>query len=78
MEQLGVLSECLHIENLLEKLSGIEERYAELNNLLMEVGDDYQRAAELGIERAELEPIVAKAPPNTARCLSSSKRLVHF
>ena len=45
-------------ENLLNKLSGIEERYAELNNLLMDVGDDYQRAAELGIERAELEPIV--------------------
>ncbi len=29
--------------------------------LLMEVGSDYQRAAELGIERAELEPVVLKA-----------------
>lgn len=46
---------------MLEKLAGIEERYQELNQLLMEVGDDYQRAAELGIERAELEPVVEKA-----------------
>jgi peptide chain release factor 1 len=28
--------------------------------MLMKVGDDYQRAAELGIERAELEPLVMK------------------
>ena len=46
---------------MLEKLAGIEERYEELNQLLMGVGDDYQRAAELGVERAELEPIVTKA-----------------
>jgi len=46
---------------MLDKLAGIEERYAELNQLLMTVGDDYQRAAELGIERAELEPVVEKA-----------------
>jgi peptide chain release factor 1 len=45
---------------MLEKLAGIEERYEELNQLLMEVGDDYQRAAELGMERAELEPLVTK------------------
>ena len=45
-------------DDLLNKLSGIEERYAEINNLLIDVGDDYQRAAELGIERAEIEPIV--------------------
>jgi len=44
--------------DLLEKLSGIVDRYEELNRMLIEVGDDYQRAAELGIERAELEPIV--------------------
>jgi peptide chain release factor 1 len=46
---------------LLEKLSGIEERYAEINRELMEVGEDYQRAAELGIERAELESLVEAA-----------------
>jgi peptide chain release factor 1 len=46
---------------MLEKLAGIEDRYEEINQLLMEVGDDYQRAAELGMERAELEPLVNKA-----------------
>lgn len=47
--------------DLLEKLSGIEQRYAELNEALLQVGDDYQQAAELGIERAELQPIVDAA-----------------
>jgi len=46
---------------MLEKLNSLEERYEEINRLLMEVGGDYQRAAELGIERAELEPVVLKA-----------------
>ena len=47
--------------DLLYKLLGIEERYEELNRLLMEVGDDYQRAAELNKERIDLEPIFNKA-----------------
>ena len=47
--------------DLLDKLSGIEQRYAELNEALLEVGDDYQQAAELGIERAELQPIIDAA-----------------
>lgn len=46
---------------MLEKLYAIEERYEELSRLLSEVGDDYQRAAELAKERAEIEPIVQKA-----------------
>jgi peptide chain release factor 1 len=46
---------------MLDKLSAIEEHYQEINRLLLEVGDDYQRAAELGIERAELEPIVTRS-----------------
>jgi peptide chain release factor 1 len=46
---------------MLEKLSGIESRYEEINQLLMEVGDDYQRAAELNKERIDLEPIVSAA-----------------
>jgi peptide chain release factor 1 len=46
---------------MLDKIAAIEERYEQLNQMLVEVGSDYQRAAELGIERAELEPIVAKA-----------------
>jgi peptide chain release factor 1 len=43
---------------MLDKISAIEERYDELNQLLMEVGGDYQRAAELNSERVELEPVV--------------------
>jgi len=46
---------------MLEKLEGIEKRYEEINQQLMEVGNDYQRAAELGKERTEIEPIVEKA-----------------
>ncbi len=46
---------------LLDKLKGIEERYEEINQELMEVGDDYQRAANLGRERADLDPIIKKA-----------------
>lgn len=41
-----------------DKLQGIEERFKEINQELTKVGEDYQRAAELGRERAELEPIV--------------------
>lgn len=41
-----------------DKLKGIEERFEEISQELTEVGEDYQRAAELGRERAELEPIV--------------------
>ncbi len=43
---------------LLEKLSGIEERYQEVNQQLLEVGDDYQKAAELGKEKSDLEPLI--------------------
>ncbi len=46
---------------MLDKLKGIEDRYEEINRLLMEVGNDYQRATELSIERAELEPLVTRA-----------------
>jgi peptide chain release factor 1 len=47
--------------DLLDKLIGIEQRYEELNRLLMDVGDDYQRAAELNKERIDLESLVNKA-----------------
>jgi peptide chain release factor 1 len=46
---------------MLEKLAGIEKRYEELHRLLLEVGDDYQRAAELNKERIDLEPMVEKS-----------------
>ena len=43
---------------LLEKLSGIESRYSEVNQQLLTVGDDYQRAADLGKEKADLDPFI--------------------
>ncbi len=45
---------------MLEKLTNIEERYNDLTQQLNEVGDDYQRAAELAKERSDLEAIVDK------------------
>ena len=46
---------------MLDKLKGIEERYEQLGSALLEVGDDYQRAAEINKERVDLEEIVQKA-----------------
>jgi peptide chain release factor 1 len=46
---------------MLDKLSGIEERFKQIDNELLEAGGNYQRAAELNKERLELEPVVEKA-----------------
>jgi peptide chain release factor 1 len=46
---------------MLAKLLGIEKRYDEIQSLLLQVGDDYQRAAELNKERLNLEPLVDKS-----------------
>ncbi len=46
---------------MLDKLTGIEERYEALGRELLEVGSNYQRAAEINTERLEIEPIVDKA-----------------
>ena len=46
---------------MLDKLSGIEQRYDDLGKELLEVGANYQRAAEINKERVDLEPIVGKA-----------------
>lgn len=46
---------------MLDKLEGIEKHYADLTQQLLEVGNDYQRAAELNKERTDLEEIVEKA-----------------
>jgi peptide chain release factor 1 len=43
---------------LLDKLAGIEGRYEEVNQQLLQVGDDYQLAAELGKEKADLDPFI--------------------
>ena len=46
---------------MLDKLKGIEDRYEQLGNELLEVGNNYQRAAEINKERVDLEDIVEKA-----------------
>lgn len=46
---------------LLEKLAGITNRYEEITREFMQVGNDYERAAELGKERSDLEPLMKKS-----------------
>jgi peptide chain release factor 1 len=46
---------------MLDKLQAIEERYEQLGAELLEVGSNYQRAAEINKERVDLEPIYKKA-----------------
>ena len=46
---------------MLDKLKGIEDRYEQIGRELLEVGNDYQRAAEINKERVDLEEIVEKA-----------------
>jgi len=46
---------------MLEKLAQIQERFDELNRLLQESVEDYQRTAELAKERSDLEDIVNRA-----------------
>jgi peptide chain release factor 1 len=46
---------------MLDKLKGIEERYEQLGKELLEVGSNYQRAADINRERVELEAVVEKA-----------------
>jgi peptide chain release factor 1 len=46
---------------MLDKLSAISKHYEDLGQQLLQVGADYQRAAELNKERVDLEPVVLKA-----------------
>lgn len=46
---------------MLDKIKGIEDRYEEINQELMEVGEDYKRANTLSKERSDLEPIIKNA-----------------
>ena len=46
---------------MLDKLKGIEDRYEQLGQEMLEVGNNYQRAAEINKERVDLEPLVEKA-----------------
>lgn len=43
---------------LIEKLAGIENRFKEINQRLLTVGDDYHLAANLGKEKADLDPFI--------------------
>ena len=63
---------------MLEKLTGIEERYEEITQQLMEIGNDYQRAAELNKERSDLESLVEKAREyrNILKRLEQAKTLL--
>jgi len=45
---------------MLEKLEAIEARYNEINRLMAESIDDYQRTVELAKERSEMDEVVAK------------------
>ncbi len=46
---------------MLDKIAGIQSRYDEIEEELLQVGENYQRATELGKERAEIEPIIEKS-----------------
>ena len=46
---------------MLDRLNAITQRYEDLGQELMQVGADYQRAAEINKERVELEPLVLKS-----------------
>jgi len=46
---------------LLEKLSGIEKRFQDINEEFLSVGNDYQRAAKLSKERSDLDPLISKS-----------------
>lgn len=46
---------------MLDKAISLEQRYHDLTQQFLHVGDDYQRAAEINKERSELEELAAKA-----------------
>jgi peptide chain release factor 1 len=63
---------------MLEKLTGIIDRFDEIEAQLTTVGEDYSTAIELSKERAELEPIVtqARAYQQTLERIEETKRLL--
>ena len=63
---------------MLEKLTGILDRFSAIDDQLAVVGDDYTTAIELSKERAELEPIVikARAYQETLEKIESTKELL--
>jgi len=65
---------------MLDKLAGIEDRFAEITNLLAdpEVASDYTRVTEYAQERARIEPIVSLASKyrETKQSLSDTESLL--
>lgn len=63
---------------MLEKLTAITQRYDELGQQLLQVGADYQRAAEINKERIDLEPVVRKSQEYTqaVRHLEEAKAIL--
>jgi peptide chain release factor 1 len=64
---------------MLDKIKGIEERYDQLGQEMLEVGNDYQRAAEINKERVDLEPIVEKAREyrQTLKSLEEARSIIN-
>jgi len=46
---------------MLDKVKSIEEKYNELSLALENVGDDYQKAAQISKERSDIEEVYEKA-----------------
>jgi peptide chain release factor 1 len=63
---------------MLEKLQSIENRYEQLGNELLEVGNNYQRANEINKERVDLEPLIEKAREyrQTVKSIEEAKSLI--
>lgn len=63
---------------LLESLASVEERYDELNQLIQENIEDYQKVAEFSKEKADLEEIVekSKAYRSTLKSIEGSELLL--
>jgi peptide chain release factor 1 len=63
---------------LLDNLASIEERYDELNKLIQENIDDYQKVAEFSKEKADLEEVVEKARDyrSTLKSIEESETLL--
>ena len=47
---------------MLDKINAIESRFEEINHLIEQNADDFQRTAELMKERSDIEDIVEKGP----------------
>ncbi|GAB4499981.1 MAG: peptide chain release factor 1 [Anaerolineales bacterium] len=63
---------------MLDKLQAIEEKFEQLGQELLEVGNDYKRAAEINKERVSLEPLMEKAKEyrQALKSLEEAKNLI--